>query len=104
MSTCNAKNIFGLTVILMVTVACSSARPLMPAPNVYRGQTAEQVFGDVPKDWHQSQMKLMYATDREPRENEDGSFGYGSGRSASLAFGTAVIEIKGDPSWEEFSI
>ena len=103
MSTCNAKNIFGLTIILMVTVACSSARPLMPAPNVYRGQTAEQVFGDVPKDWHQSQMKLMYATDREPRENEDGSFGYGSGRSASLAFGTATVEIDGNPSWEEFT-
>ena len=103
MSTCNAKNIFGLTVILMVTVACSSARPLMPAPTVYRGQTAEQVFGDVPKDWHQSQMKLMYATDRKPRENEDGSFGYGSGRSASLAFGTALVEIEGNPSWEEFT-
>ena len=103
MSTCNAKNIFGLTIILMVTVACSSARPLMPAPTVYRGQTAEQVFGDVPKDWHQSQMKLMYATDREPRENEDGSFGYGSGRSASLAFGTATVEIDGNPSWEEFT-
>ena len=103
MSTCNAKNMFGLTIILMVTVACSSARPLMPVPNVYRGQTAEQVFGDAPKDWHQSQMKLMYATDRKPRENEDGSFGYGSGRSASLAFGKAVVEIKGDPSWEEFT-
>ncbi len=103
MSTCNAKNIFGLTVILMVTVACSSARPLMPAPTVYRGQTAEQVFGDAPKDWHQSQMKLMYATDREPRENKDGSFGYGSGRSASLAFGTALVEIDGNPSWEEFT-
>jgi esterase/lipase superfamily enzyme len=103
MNTCNAKNMFGLTIILMVTVACSSARPLMPAPNVYRGQTAEQVFGDAPKDWHHSQMKLMYATDREPRENKDGSFGYGSGRSASLAFGTAVVEIKGDLSWEEFA-
>ena len=103
MSTCNAKNMFGLTIILMVTVACSSARPLMPVPNVYRGQTAEQVFGDAPKDWHQSQMKLMYATDREPRENKDGSFGYGSGRSASLAFGNAVVEIEGDPSWEEFT-
>jgi len=103
MNTCNAKNMFGLTIILMVTVACSSARPLMPAPTVYRGQTAEQVFGDAPKDWHQSQMKLMYATDREPRENEDGSFGYGSGRSASLAFGTALVEIDGNPSWEEFT-
>ena len=103
MTTCNAKNMFGLTIILMVTVACSSARPLMPVPNVYRGQTAEQVFGDAPKDWHQSNMKLMYATDRKPRDNEDGSFGYGSGRSASLAFGTAVIEIKDDLSWEEFS-
>jgi esterase/lipase superfamily enzyme len=103
MSACNAKNMFGLTIILMVTMACSSARPLMPVPNVYRGQTAEQVFGDAPKDWHQSQMKLMYATDREPRENEDGSFGYGSGRSASLAFGTTLVEIDGNPSWEEFT-
>jgi hypothetical protein len=75
----------------------------MPAPNVYQGQTAEQVFGDVPQDQRQSQMKLFYATDREPRDNEDGSFGYGSGRSASLAFGTALVEIDGNPSWEEFT-
>ena len=99
----NAKNIFSLVVILMLTVACSSARHLMPAPNVYQDQTAEQVFGDVPQDQRQSQMKLFYATDREPRDNEDGSFGYGSGRSASLAFGTALVEIDGNPSWEEFT-
>ena len=94
---------FSLAVILMLTVACSSARPLMPAPSVYQGQSAEQVFGEVPKDWHQSRMKLVYATDRKPKENEDGSFGYGSGRSASLAFGTVLIEINGNPSWEEFT-
>ena len=94
---------FGLAVILMVTVACSSARPLMPAPNVYEGQTPEQVWSDTPEDWHQSKMKLMYATDREPRKNENGDLEYGSGRSASLAFGMAEINIKGDPSWEEFS-
>jgi len=103
MSTCNTKNMLGLTVVLMVTVACSSARHLMPAPNMYQGQTAEQVFGDVPQGQRQSQMKLFYATDREPRDNEDGSFGYGSGRSASLAFGTALVEIDGNPSWEEFT-
>ncbi len=94
---------FGLAVILMLTVACSSARPLMPAPSVYQGQTAEQVFAEAPKDWRQSRMKLFYATDRKPRKNEDGSFGYGSGRSASLAFGTALIEFGGNPSWEEFT-
>lgn len=103
MSIYKPKSIFGLAAILMLTVACSSARPLMPAPNLYQGQTAEQVFGDVPENWHQSRMKLFYATDRKPKENEDGSFGYGSGRSASLAFGTALIEIDGDPSWEDFT-
>jgi esterase/lipase superfamily enzyme len=99
----NPKIICGLAVILILTVACSSARPLMPAPNVYQGQTTEQVFGEIPEDWQQSRMKLFYATDRKPRDNEDGSFGYGSGRSASLAFGTALIEIDGNPSWQEFT-
>jgi esterase/lipase superfamily enzyme len=103
MSTYNTKTIAGLVVLLIVTVACSSVRPLMPVPNVYQGQTAEQVFGGIPEDWHQSRMKLFYATDRQPRPNEDGSFGYGSGRSLSLAFGTALIEIDGNPSWEEFT-
>jgi esterase/lipase superfamily enzyme len=84
-------------------MACSSARPLMPAPNIYQGQTADQVFADTPEDWHKSQMEIMYATDRIPRDNKDGSFGYGSGRSASLAFGTAIVEIKGQPSWNEFT-
>ena len=103
MNTYDAKNIFLLAVILMVTVACSSARSLMPVPNVYQGQTVKQVFGDIPEERQQSRMKLFYATDREPRPNKDGSFGYGSGRSASLAFGTALIEIDGNPSWEDFT-
>jgi esterase/lipase superfamily enzyme len=103
MNAYNARNMLGLAVILFVTAACSSARPLMPAPNVYQDQTPEQVFGEAPQDWRQSRMKLFYATDRIPRENEDGSFGYGSGRSASLAFGTAEVEIDGSPSWEEFT-
>jgi len=103
MNTYNAKNIIALSIFLMVTVACSSVRTLMPTPAVYQGQTAEQVFGDVPQDQRQVQMKLFYATDREPRDNEDGSFGYGSGRSASLAFGTALVDIDGNPSWEEFT-
>ena len=85
-----ARNIFGLTLILMLTVACSSARYLMPAPGVYQGQTAEQVFADIPENRQQSRMKLFYATDRLPRDNEDGSFGYGSGRSASLASGARL--------------
>ena len=99
----SAKSIMGLIILLMVTVACSSSRPLMQAPNSYQGQTAEQVFADVPEEWHQSRMKLLYATDRKPRDDPDGSFAYGSGRSASLAFGTAVVEIEGDPTWEEFT-
>ena len=103
MNTRNAKTITGLLIILMATIACSSSRPLMPAPNVYQGQSAEQVFADVPEEWQQSRMRLVYATDRKPRDNQDGSFAYGSGRSASLALGTAVVEIGGHPTWEEFT-
>lgn len=103
MNTCNTRNILGLAIILMVTVACSSARSLMPSPNLYQDQSTEQVFGEVPQDWRQSRMKILYATDRVPRDNKDGSFGYGSGRSASLAFGTALIEIDDNPSWGEFT-
>jgi len=103
MNNYHLKNVLWLIIILMVTVACSSARPLMPVPNVYQGQTAEQVWSGVPEDWHHSNMKLMYATDREPRKNENGDLEYGSGRSASLAFGTVEINIKDNPSWEEFT-
>lgn len=103
MSKHSTRNIFALVLVLLVSVACSSVQPMMSAPNIYQGQTADQVFADVPEAWHQSQMKLFYATDRKPRPNEDGSFGYGSGRSPSLAFGTAIIEIGGDPTWEEFT-
>ena len=103
MNSYNARNIIALSIILIVTVACSSVRTLMPAPAVYRGQTTDEVFAGIPENRQQSRMKLFYATDREPRVNEDGSFGYGSGRSASLAFGTALIEIDGDPTWDEFT-
>ena len=98
-----ARNIFVLAVVLMLTVGCSSPRYLMPAPNLYQGQTSDQVFGEAPEDWRQSHMRLFYATDRKPQENEDGSFGYGSGRSASLAFGTVIVDIDGNSSWEQFT-
>jgi esterase/lipase superfamily enzyme len=72
----------------------------MPAPNLY-------AHGDgypesaVPPDLKSSEVELLFVTDRLPETSEDGLLAYGSGRSASVAFGTAVVEIGDGLTWQE---
>lgn len=71
----------------------------MPTPNLYAdGQY--QLFGDLPPELRSSTIDLLYVTDRKPAEREDGSLRYTHERSASLAYGSALVEIGHDLDWD----
>ena len=68
---------------------CAVERLLMPAPTLEAGADKS---GSPP-----AALNILFATDRKPKSNKDRSTGsaasYDSGRSRSLAFGNARIEL-----------
>ena len=70
-------------------------------PNVYQGENAKTLFTRLPPELKDNQLDLLYVTDRKPEYDEEGKFGYGSDRSYSVAFGSAIVSILPEMSWEE---
>ena len=79
---------------------CSGARLMMPTPNVYLNDELE-FFQDLAPELKSTQVKLFYMTDRKPEKDNKGTLRYGYGRSSSLAFGTTVVDLGRDMTWEE---
>ncbi len=85
--------------LLVAILAAGCARSLMPTPNLY-ADTKSNPFADVPSQFRNNLVDVLYATDRLPIEEKDGMHQYGFGRSSSLAFGSCVVEIGKNVSWE----
>ena len=96
-----SRLIFCLAVSVLVLSACSTQRALMPAPNVYLGEDAKELFTNLPESLRSSEFELFYVTDRMPEKDENGDLLYGYGRSPSLAFGTARIALEPEMPWSE---
>jgi len=71
----------------------------MPTPNLY-DRTGGYPDSQVPPALRNNRVDLFYVTDRMP-ETIDGSLVYGSRRSASVAYGSVIVEIGEGVSWEE---
>jgi len=95
------KRNFGLITIGMVMLwGCSGPRLMMPTPNVYLN--AEQdAYSDLHEDLKRTEVRLFYITDRTPEQDDEGQLRYGSGRSPSVAFGSAVVDLGVDITWED---
>ena len=92
-------------VLSFVIVACSlqagcAARQLMPTPNLYVNAPVDP-FAKVVPAYQTNEVNVLYATDRLPVQTDEGNLEYGYGRSASLAFGSCVVEIGQGVTWEE---
>lgn len=89
-----------LSLLALLLVGCSSTPKLMPAPNIYTdgGGYPES---SVPTDLKSNKIDLLYVTDRAPEITENNTLEYGFGRSASLGFGSATVEIGSDLTWQE---
>jgi esterase/lipase superfamily enzyme len=73
---------------------------LMPTPNV-EVNSQYDVYADLHPDLKSIEVPLFYITDRKPERGENGNLEYGYGRSPSLAFGTTVVDLGEDISWED---
>ena len=90
-----------LALLLFLAGCASQGRQLMPMPNLYAGAHAPELFAGLPDELMNNQADILYLTDREPEFNDEERLEYGSGRSRSVAFGSAIVTIKPEMSWEE---
>lgn len=98
-----AMRITSLTLAAMsvlLLIGCAG-RSLMPTPNAYVGAEQAKVYQNVPLELQSNEVDLLYVTDRIPETADDDKLTYGHGRSPSVAFGSAVVEIGKNISWAE---
>ena len=92
------KTIFPI-VVMLVLAGCATSRSLMPTPTIYVDQK-EGFFEDVPPALRNPEVDIVFVTDRKPERDEAGSLRYGYGRSDSVAFGSVVVELGQDLTWD----
>ncbi len=89
-----------LSLLALLLVGCSSTPKLMPTPNIYTDGSGYPE-SSVPTDLKSNKIDLLYVTDRAPETADNNTLEYGIGRSASLGFGSAIVEIGSDLTWQE---
>jgi esterase/lipase superfamily enzyme len=72
----------------------------MPTPNVYLDGDLEE-YRDLAAPLKSTEVQIFYITDRTSQQDENGNIRYDEGRSASLAFGTTVVNLGAESSWED---
>lgn len=94
------RNFIYLVVSVILITGCSSKQTLMPTPNIYleKGQYPES---GVPREYKSNKVDLLYVTDRSPEKSADDRLVYETGRSASVGFGSTIVEIGNDLSWQQ---
>jgi esterase/lipase superfamily enzyme len=73
---------------------------MMPTPNVYV-ETERNVYADLAAPLKTNEVPIFYITDRAPEKDDEGKLRYGYGRSGSLAFGSTVVDLGIDITWDE---
>jgi len=76
---------------------------MMPTPNVYV-DSGHEIYTGLPEELKSTEVPLFYITDRQPEKDENGDLKYGYERSPSLAFGSTVVDLGEDMSWEELLV
>jgi esterase/lipase superfamily enzyme len=90
----------GLVCLSLLLTACAGPRKMMPTPNVHLDQNRD-FYGELHPSLKSTEVPLFFITDRAPEQDEQGNLRYGHNRSNSLAFGTAVVDLGRDITWEE---
>ncbi len=93
----NPVTVFLLALLL---VGCASTLELMPTPNVYADGSGYPESSVAP-GLKSNEVDLLFVTDRAPETSDDGTLEYGAGRSASVGFGSAIVEIGNGLTWQE---
>jgi len=86
--------------LLSLVLLHGCARSVMPAPNLYTS-AGRSLFEELVPELETNQVDVLYVTDRLPEKDEAGNLTYGFERSPSVAYGSAIVELGHDLSWEE---
>jgi esterase/lipase superfamily enzyme len=73
---------------------------MMPTPNVHLDPSRD-FYAGLHHELMSTEVGLFYVTDRVPETHEGGGLEYGYERSHSLAFGSAVVDLGADDTWED---
>jgi esterase/lipase superfamily enzyme len=71
----------------------------MPTPSLYAGANAKPLFSDASLGRRPTSLDLLFITDRAPAQRT-GELPYTAGRSRSMAFGSVMIELGKDLTWD----
>ena len=88
-----------LVVVAALVLCGCQGRQLMPTPNLFADSETDP-FAEVVPELQTNKVDVLYLTDRAPVERKDGTLRYGYERSQSLAFGSCIVEIGKDLTWE----
>jgi esterase/lipase superfamily enzyme len=87
----------------MLGGCAGSSRPLMPTPNLYSGENPAAVFDASFAEPANTDANILYVTDREPDNEQGEPLNYGYGRSPSIAFGSAIVRMGDNLSWDQLA-
>jgi esterase/lipase superfamily enzyme len=90
----------GVVALCLFLAGCAGARVMMPTPNVHLDPSRD-FYTEIHPELKRTEVRLFYITDRAPEQTEDSEVRYGYQRSASLGFGSAVVDLGGDTTWED---
>ena len=86
---------------LVFWLVSGGAPELVPTPNLYADSEVNP-FADVPVEFRNSQVDVLYVTDRQRVDaGAMGKVAYDHRRSTSMAFGSAVIQYGQNVTWDE---
>ena len=86
--------------LVPLLTACSGPRVMMPTPNLYV-DSGTDTYAGLHENLKSTEVPLFYITDRLPEKDENGNLKYGYMRSTSLAFGSTVVDLGEDITWEQ---
>lgn len=91
----------GLAIFVILALAgCGGGRSLMPTPVLYTlGEF--KPFDNLPDTYQTTNIDMLFVTDRQPASTDNGNLSYGIGRSNSVAFGAARVDVTSSVSFKE---
>lgn len=97
---CNITGWLCIVFLLVLQSGCASKNALIPTPHLYTIGD-QPLFEELVPELKSNQLDVLYVTDRKPENDKSGTINYGNKRSNSLAYGSAIIAMGDNYSWDE---
>lgn len=93
--------VLAIVVVYVFWIVPRGMSELVATPNLYANSEVNP-FADVPVEFRNNQVDVLYVTDRRRAEGEEpGGVAYDYRRSPSMAFGSAVMQYGRNVTWDE---